>query len=71
MFHTNFDYVYDYDRTLRSGYISAASHIKADIVLFLGDLLDDGSIVDDATFAEYAGRFRRVFEPPSHVDVSG
>ena len=39
------------------------------MVLFLGDLLDEGSKASDAQFKSYVARFKNIFKTPPHVKV--
>ena len=57
---------WDSDRYLRSTFQVASNFFKPDIVVFLGDLTDEGSLSNDQLFSEYASRFMTLF----HVDSS-
>lgn len=39
------------------------------LVVFLGDLFDEGKWVDDAEFEKYVQRFQMLFHTPNHVKV--
>lgn len=54
---------------LRKGYHAVAAHTGAEVVLFLGDLLNDGSVVGDDAFAALVSTFRGVFASPASVKV--
>lgn len=42
---------------------------KPDIVVFLGDLLNDGSIVDDSDFNSTLQHFKNLLSVPNYVKV--
>lgn len=50
---------------------SAVSHVKPDIVVFLGDLIDEGSKASDEEYDSYMERFRAMFYPAKDLPVSG
>ncbi|XP_074648729.1 metallophosphoesterase 1 homolog [Tubulanus polymorphus] len=52
---------YDSDRYMRRTFQSSISYVKPDVVVFLGDLLDEGSISSDQQYQIYVDRFRQVF----------
>jgi hypothetical protein len=43
--------------------------VRPDVVVFLGDLLDEGSVGSDADYLTYVKRFKSVFSFPDHVKV--
>lgn len=53
---------WDNDRHLRQSFQQAFRHAKPNAVLFLGDLMDEGSIADDAKFIKYFKRFKKIFD---------
>lgn len=53
---------YDSDRYLKQTYREAYHHVKPNIVLFLGDLLDEGSVTTDLElYTKYCLRFVHIF----------
>lgn len=44
---------------------------RPDVVFMLGDLFDEGQLVDDADFDAYVARFRRLFYVPDGVRLYG
>lgn len=58
---------WDCDRYLRSGFQEAFNYVRPDVVLFLGDLLDEGSVATEEEFATYMSRFQSVFQVPSTI----
>lgn len=60
----------DSDRFLSATFAQALAHTRPDIVCFLGDLLDEGSVASDEEFMRYVQRFKRIYEPlPDGVRV--
>lgn len=57
----------DSDIYLRKTFGQAVSHAKPDVVCFLGDLLDEGSVASDDEYERYLKRFHRVFETSSNI----
>jgi len=58
---------WDCDKYLQFGFFHAVAHVRPHVVVFLGDLLDEGSIASDDEFVTYIRRFRRVFRMPTTV----
>lgn len=52
---------WDSDRYLFNTYGRALQHVKPDNVIFLGDLMDEGSLADQKTFERYLQRFCKIF----------
>ena len=55
---------YDSDRHLAKTYRQAVAHTKPDIIVFLGDIFDEGSISNDQEFKETYLRFQKIFPIP-------
>lgn len=55
----------DSDRFLRNTFSRAEAHSEPDVICFMGDLMDEGSIATDEAHARYAERFRSVFATSS------
>lgn len=49
-------------RYLEKNYNLAKWHVQPDVVVFLGDLFDEGSIAEDDEYRRYLRRFRRIFK---------
>jgi len=69
---------WDSDRYLAKTYSWAYSAYSPNLVVFMGDLLDEGSEADDVDFAEYVWRFRNIYnlrdsvycsEPPPSTEM--
>ncbi|XP_073978146.1 metallophosphoesterase [Rhodnius prolixus] len=56
---------WDSDRFLRKTYLYALQHAEPSVVVFLGDLMDEGSQADDEQFSRYFTRFKRIFNHES------
>ncbi|KAE9541860.1 hypothetical protein AGLY_003851 [Aphis glycines] len=52
---------WDNDRYLFNTYGRALQHVKPDNVIFMGDLIDEGSLADQKTFERYLHRFSKIF----------
>lgn len=52
---------FDSDRYIRNTYVQAYSYTKPDIVIFLGDLTDEGSSAKQDEFDDYVRRFFSIF----------
>ena len=48
-------------RYLTKSFRTALHHIKPDCIIFLGDLMDEGSTSTDAEYDQYKARFDRIF----------
>ena len=65
---------WDADKYLQFGFFHAVGYVRPDVVVFLGDLLDEGSISSDDEYTTYVRRFRNVFRMPGtakSVVISG
>ncbi|GFT80109.1 metallophosphoesterase 1-like protein [Nephila pilipes] len=52
---------WDADRYVRKTFVLAYNYVNPDIVIFLGDNLDEGEIASEEEFLSYFHRFRSVF----------
>ena len=52
---------WDSDRFLHKSYKWATGAYRINTIVFLGDLIDEGSEADDEIFAEYAARFHSIY----------
>lgn len=59
---------WDNDRHISKNFRQAFSHVKPDAVIFLGDLMDEGSVADNEQFQRYHRRFLKVFKSARSVD---
>lgn len=44
---------YDSDKHIHRTYKKAVDHVKPNVIVFLGDLMDEGSVADDEKFLKY------------------
>lgn len=62
---------WDNDRYLSKTYSKAFSYVTPDLVIFLGDIMDEGHISHDEHFYKYLARVRQIFQldklPPHQV----
>lgn len=62
--------IYDSDRYLKKTFLSAYNYIQPDIILFLGDLMDQGYMASDREFHSYVERLKNIYSMPSQVNQS-
>ena len=48
-------------RYLAKTFIYALNHVRPDIIVFLGDLTDEGSNANDGDYELYVKRFNKIF----------
>uniref|UniRef100_A0A1B6LVI1 Calcineurin-like phosphoesterase domain-containing protein n=1 Tax=Graphocephala atropunctata TaxID=36148 RepID=A0A1B6LVI1_9HEMI len=53
---------WDNDRYLRQSYAAALRHVQPDLIIFLGDLMDEGSLASDEEYQRYFLRFKEIFQ---------
>ncbi|XP_055297864.1 metallophosphoesterase 1 homolog [Sitodiplosis mosellana] len=58
---------HDSDQYLRKTYARAYAYAKPDVVCFLGDLLDEGSIAAEPAYQRYLDRFKNVFKTSASI----
>lgn len=58
---------YDSDNYLRKTFRQAVSHATPNVVCFLGDLLDEGSIASDDAYERYLKRFHSIFKTNASI----
>lgn len=61
--------IYDNDRTLKTSFELAMANSQPDVICFLGDLMDEGSVANTAQYERYLQRFKRIFAVPKNVKV--
>jgi predicted phosphodiesterase len=57
--------VWHCDNYLKKSYRKVYNFVKPDVVIFLGDLMDEGSTATDAEFKRYRGRFFNIYPKSS------
>ncbi|CAO1402207.1 unnamed protein product [Diamesa serratosioi] len=60
---------YDNDKHMERTYKQAVSHTHPHVIIFLGDLLDEGSIANDEKFQRYLKRFKETFPKPANTEI--
>ncbi|KAJ8037040.1 hypothetical protein HOLleu_17760 [Holothuria leucospilota] len=58
---------WDADRYLEKYFGLALSAFEPNVVIFMGDLIDEGSAAGDEEYSKYAKRFKSLFSVPDHV----
>ncbi|XP_018027756.1 uncharacterized protein C630.12 [Hyalella azteca] len=61
--------IWDANRFMRRGFQAALSTAKPDVVVFLGDLLNDGSVASDSEFNNMKNNFLADFAVPETVKL--
>lgn len=59
--------IWDCDRFLGSTFSRAIAHTDPDVVNFMGDIMDEGSIANDDEYQRYIERFNNIFALPSQT----
>lgn len=57
-------------RFLEKTYSTVVNHLKPDVIIFLGDLFDEGSIANNEQFSRYLTRFFNIFTTGFPIIVS-
>ena len=57
-------------RYLSKTFYNAVRYTQPNVIVFLGDLMDEGHISDIETFQKYKLRFDSIFETPDHIMVN-
>ncbi|KAG8185332.1 hypothetical protein JTE90_008235 [Oedothorax gibbosus] len=57
-----FIFRWDADRYIRKTFALAYNYVNPDLIIFLGDLFDEGEIASDADFILYLKRFKHIFQ---------
>lgn len=52
----------DVDHYISKTYHQALNYVKPDVIIFLGDLIDEGSVAGEQEYKEYVQRFYKIFE---------
>jgi len=60
---------HDSDSYISRTYNQALHYAKPDIVVFLGDLIDEGSVAGEQEFKDYVKRFYRIFDIKNNHDT--
>ncbi|XP_037083800.1 uncharacterized protein LOC119104241 [Pollicipes pollicipes] len=60
---------WDSDRYMRQGFGRAFQHVMPDAVVFLGDVLDEGSVASPEQYAGYIRRFWSIFGFPRNTKM--
>lgn len=59
----------DNDRHLAQNYGVALKFVQPNVIIFLGDLMDEGSIASDRQYLDYYERFIKLFPIPENVNA--
>lgn len=58
---------WDSDKYLKKTFSRALDHSNPHVVIFLGDLMDEGHIANAESFKDYKRRLDSIFEMPDHI----
>ena len=58
----------DVDRYISKTYHEALHYVKPDVIIFLGDLIDEGSVAGEQEFKDYVRRFYNIFNIKKNHD---
>lgn len=67
--HEKFYARLDNDRHLAQNYQVALKFVQPNVIIFLGDLMDEGSIASDRQYMDYYERFMKLFPIPESVNA--
>lgn len=56
--------IFDSDNFVQRTFRRALNHVKPDVIIFLGDIFDEGSISTSEEYERYMKRFKRIFHQP-------
>lgn len=59
--------IYDSDHHLKNTFARAFAYSKPDVICFMGDLFDEGSVASDDAYQRYLKRFNYIFRTNRHV----
>lgn len=59
--------IYDSDQFLKKSFSRANAFVQPDVICFMGDLMDEGSIATDIAYDNYLKRFTHIFKTHSKV----
>lgn len=54
--------IFDSDRYLRNTFIRAVAHTEPNVICFMGDLMDEGSVASASEYVRYLDRFRNIYQ---------
>ncbi|XP_044013738.1 uncharacterized protein LOC122856030 [Aphidius gifuensis] len=59
--------IWDSDRYLAKTFARALKHSEPHVIIFLGDIMDEGHIATTQQFVRYKNRFDNIFYTPDHI----
>lgn len=54
--------IHDSDKYLKKTFNQALNYVQPDVICFMGDLMDEGSIANDDQFKRYLNRFQQIYQ---------
>lgn len=61
--------IFDSDRYVRNSFSRAVAHSNPNVICFMGDLMDEGSVASASEYIRYLDRFREIFKSEPNVDL--
>lgn len=55
---------------MKKTFSRAAGRAQPDVIVFLGDLMDEGHIANSEDFEKYKRRLADIFDTPDHIMVN-
>ncbi|KAK6633576.1 hypothetical protein RUM44_004183 [Polyplax serrata] len=62
--------IFDSDRYIRRTFLKAFNYVQPDIVVFLGDLMDQGWIAPTSEYTIFVDRLKNIFKFPQHQNAT-
>lgn len=59
--------IHDSDKFLKKSFIQALHFAQPNVICFMGDLMDEGSIANESEFKRYVERFHHIYKTPDSV----
>lgn len=61
--------IFDSDRYLAKTFKHALGHVEPNIICFMGDLMDEGSVASASQYIRYLDRFRQIYETNDGIEL--
>lgn len=61
--------IFDSDRYLKKTFNQAIGHVRPNIICYMGDLMDEGSVASASEYIRYLDRFRQIYKTQELVEL--
>lgn len=61
--------IFDNDRYLRKTFGHAVEHAEPNVICFMGDLMDEGSVATASEYVRYLDRFRDIYRTSANIEL--